>query len=117
MTSLRVSFDDNQIHVRGTLRAKIPAIAMIAYNDRENPGQQRYQVNNDYDATTWSSVVNSQQEFWIRVGDLQDGNHQLRLVCVHANGSAVTHRLHYTMTDGIPDFDRTKQDIANTTTP
>ena len=117
LTSLRVSFDDNQIHVRGTLRAKIPAVAMIAYNDRENPGQQRYQVNNDYDATTWSSVVNSQQEFWIRVGDLQDGNHQLRRGCVHANGAAGTHRLHYTMTDGIPDFDRTQRDIANTTTP
>ena len=117
LTSLQVSFHENQIHVRGTLQAEIPAVAMIAYNDRENPGQKGYQVNNDYDATTWSSVVTPQQEFWIRVGDLQDGNHQLRLVGVHANGSVVTHRLHYTMTDGIPDFDRTNQDIANITTP
>ena len=117
LTSLQVSFQKNQIQIRGTLQAKIPAVAMIAYNDRENPGQKGYQVNNDYDATTWSSVVTPQQDFWIRVGDLEDGNHQLRLVCVHANGSAVTHRLHYTMTDGIPDFDRTNRDIANIITP
>ena len=117
LQSLQVSFLKQQIHIRGTLQAAIPAVAMIAYNDRENSGQKGYQVNNDYDATTWPSVISRQHEFWIRVGDLTDGNHQIRLVCVHANGAAVTHRLHYTMTDGIPDFDRTNKDIAKIITP
>ena len=117
LRALRVSFHEDQIHIRGELQADIPSIAMIAYNDRENPGQQGYQVNNDYDATTWPSVISPQHEFWIRVGDLQDGKHQLRLVSVHANGAVTTHRLHYTSKDGVPDFDHTNKDIAKITTP
>ena len=114
---LKVSFEKKQIHVRGKIQSDIPAIAMIAYNDRGDRGQKGYQVNNDYDATTWTSVLSPKQEFWIRVGDLKDGNHQLRLVSVHANGAAITHRLHYTTKGGIPDFKRTRIEIAKITTP
>lgn len=114
---LEVSFHEGEIHVRGKLQTDIPAIAVIAYNDRENSGQKAYQVNNDYDATTWSSVVSPEQTFWLRVGDLQAGQHQLRLVSVHANGAALTHRLHYTLEAGIPDFRRTRAEIAELLSP
>ncbi|MEK6234754.1 MAG: hypothetical protein N2C14_08585 [Planctomycetales bacterium] len=112
LTELTASFHDDEIHVRGIIHADVPAIAMIAYNDGENRGQKGYQVNNDYDATTWTSVVNPQKEFWIRVGDLKDGNHQLRLLSVHANGATVVNRLHYTLKDGVPDFSRANKEIA-----
>ena len=115
LQELKVSFHENQIHIRGKIRADIPAVAMIAYNDRENRGQTGYRVNNDYDATTWTSVISPQNEFWIRVGGLRDGNHQLRLASVHANGAVLTNRLHYKTKDGLPDFTRTNKEIAKIT--
>ncbi len=110
---LNLSHTDGKIHLRGTIGSVIPAVAMIAYNDRENKGQRGYMVNKDYDATTWTSVLNPNDEFRIRIGDLRDGNHQIRLLSVHANGATVTKRLHYSMKDGVPDFTRAKKEIAD----
>ena len=110
---LSLSHKDNAIHIRGTIGSAIPAIAMIAYNDREDKGQRGYMVNKDYDATTWTSVLSPANEFRIRIGDLHGGNHQIRLLSVHANGATVTKRLHYSMNDGVPDFTRAKKEIAS----
>jgi hypothetical protein len=112
LKDVKLSFEAGEIQVRGQLSADVPAIAMLAYNDGENKGQTSYAVNNDYDATTWVSVISPQNEFFLKVGDLKDGNHQLRLVSVHANGATVTHRLHYRIKDGVPDFATAKQEIA-----
>ena len=113
LKDLKVSFREGKIHLRGMVQAKVPTLALIAYNDGENGGQKRYQVNNDYDATTWTSVVNPANEFWIRVGDLKkNGNHQLRLISVHPNGATTTHRLHYTMKEGVPDLAQTNVEIS-----
>lgn len=109
---VEVAHVDGELHLRGQLESKVPAVAMMAYNDGENRGQKRYQVNNDYDATTWTSVVNPQNEFWIRVGDLKNGNHQIRLLSVHANGATVTHRLHYSVKEGVPDLTGMKDELA-----
>ncbi|MBC8349356.1 MAG: hypothetical protein O3A82_17115 [Verrucomicrobia bacterium] len=114
---LTISHSDEKMHIRGTVQSDIPAIAMIAYNDGENKGQRGYMVNNDYDATTWTSVINPNNEFRIRVGDLRDGNHQIRLISVHANGTTVTKRLHYSMKEGMPDFKRANQEIENILSP
>jgi hypothetical protein len=108
-----LSHKDNTIQIRGAIESRIPAIAMVAYNDRENKGQRSYMVNKDYDATTWTSVLSPDNEFRVRVGDLRDGNHQIRLVSVHANGSTITKRLHYSMKDGLPDFTRANKEIEN----
>ena len=69
-------------------------------------------VSNDYDATTWVSVISPQNEFNIQIEDLRDGNHQIRLVCVHANGATVTRRMHYSVNDGFADFDMAKKEIS-----
>ena len=110
---LNVSHADGKIHIRGSIGSAIPAVAMIAYNDRENKGQRGYMVNKDYDATTWTSVLSPNGEFLIRMGDLRDGNHQIRLLSVHANGATVTKRLHYSMKNGEPDFTRALKEISN----
>lgn len=110
---LAVSHSDAKIHIHGTIDSAIPAVAMIAYNDRENKGQRGYMVNKDYDATTWTSVLSPDGEFRVRIGDLRDGNHQIRLLSVHANGATVTKRLHYSMKEGKPDFERARKEIAN----
>ncbi len=112
LRELKLSLQEGQIHVRGKFQADIPAVAMIAYNDGENRRQKGYGVNNDYDATTWTSVVSPQNEFWIRVGDVKDGNHQLRLASVHANGAVIINHLHYTTKDGVPDFEAANKEIA-----
>ena len=52
-------------------------------------------------------------EFRIAIGDLHDGNHQIRLLSVHANGATVTKRMHYSMKDGVPDFTRAKKEIVS----
>ena len=84
---------------------------MIAYNDGENKGQKRYQVNNDYDATTWTSVISPDKEFSIKIDDLKEGNHQIRLVGVHANGATHTQRIHYSVKDGKPNLEQANKDI------
>ncbi len=86
---------------------------MIAYNDRENKGQRGYMVNNNYDATSWTSVISPDKEFKINISDLRAGNHQIRLVAVHANGAVTTKRMHYSMTDGSVDLSKTKGEIKN----
>ena len=110
---LSLKYIDGVLHLRGQIRPSIPAIAMIAYNDGENKGQKKYQVNNDYDATTWTSVLSPKNEFWIKISDLKDGNHQIRLVSVHANGSTTTHRIHYSIKDGKPDLSQANKDIRS----
>ena len=110
---LDLAHADGKIHIRGTIESAIPTVAMIAYNDRENKGQRGYMVNKDYDATTWTSVVSPGNEFRIAIGDLHDGNHQIRLLSVHANGATVTKRMHYSMKDGVPDFTRAKKEIVS----
>ena len=110
---LEISRSEGSIHIRGTIGPAIPAAAMIAYNDRENKGQRGYMVNKDYDATTWTSIVSPGKEFRIEIGDLREGNHQIRLLSVHANGATVTKRLHYTIKDAAPDLTRAKKEIAS----
>ena len=85
---------------------------MIAYNDRENKGQRGYGVNQDYDATTLS-VPSPKNEFRIRIGELREGNHEIRLVSVHADGSTTTKRLHYSRAEGKSDLQKISKQIDN----
>lgn len=110
---LSLSTKNGAIQINGTIDSTIPAVAMIAYNDGENKGQRGYMVNNNYDATSWTSVLNPNNEFFLEVGDLRDGNHQIRLVSVHINGAITTKRMHYSMKDGVFDFSKAKQEIKN----
>ena len=110
---LGVRQEDKSIRVIGKIESEIPTIAMIAYNDQENKNQRGYMVSNDYDATTWVSVISPQNEFNIQVKDLRDGNHQIRLVCVHANGATTTKRLHYSLVEGVADFAKAQEEIHN----
>jgi len=110
---LKIAHFENQIRIAGKIESDIPAIAMIAYNDRENKGQRGYMVNNNYDATSWTSVISPDKEFKINISDLRAGNHQIRLVAVHANGAVTTKRMHYSMTDGSVDLSKTKVEIEN----
>jgi hypothetical protein len=110
---LKIAHFEKQIQIVGKIESGIPVIAMIAYNDRENKGQRGYMVNNNYDATSWTSVISPDKEFKINIADLRDGNHQIRLVAVHANGAVTTKRMHYSMTDGSVDLSKTKGEIEN----
>tara|TARA_X000000950_G_C13814132_1_gene618970 strand:- start:62 stop:1387 length:1326 start_codon:yes stop_codon:yes gene_type:complete len=110
---LEVAHFEKQIQIVGKIEFGIPAIAMIAYNDRENKGQRGYMVNNNYDATSWTSVISPDKEFKINIADLRPGNFQIRLVAVHANGAVTTKRMHYSITDGSVDFSKTKGEIEN----
>ena len=110
---LKVAHFKKQIRIAGKIKSDIPAIAMIAYNDRENKGQRGYMVNNNYDATSWTSVISPDKEFKINIADLRPGNHQIRLVAVHANGAVTTKRMHYSMNDETLDFTKANKEIMN----
>ena len=110
---LSISFNNGIIQINGKIETGIPAIAMIAYNDRENKGQRGYMVNNNYDATSWTSVLSPTNEFRLAVGDLRNGNHQIRLLSVHMNGATQTKRIHYSMKDGMPDLNRASKEIVS----
>ena len=111
--ALSLSFKNGIIQINGKIETGIPAIAMIAYNDRENKGQRGYMVNNNYDATSWTSVLSPTNEFRLAVGDLRNGNHQIRLLSVHINGATQTKRIHYSMKDGMPDLNRASKEIVS----
>jgi hypothetical protein len=83
---------DGKLVVRGTLASDIPAYAVIAYNDKCPKGKKGNQCNEDYDAETYTSVVNEKGEFEIEVGHLLRGTVELRLVVCHANGATTTIR-------------------------
>ena len=110
---LNATDEKDSIHIRGRIRSSIPALAMIAYNDRENKGQRGYGVNQDYDATTWVSVLSPKNEFRIRIGELREGNHEIRLVSVHTDGSTSTKRLHYSRAGGKTDLQKISKQIDN----
>ena len=110
---LSLSFNNDKIEINGTIDSAIPAIAIIAYNDRENKGQRGYMVNNNYDATSWTSVVNPNNEFRINIEDLREGKHQIRLTSIHPNGATTTKRVHYSIEDGKPNFAQAKKEIVN----
>ena len=111
--ALSLSFKNGIIQINGKIETDIPAIAMIAYNDRENKGQRGYMVNNNYDATSWTSVLSPTNEFRLVVSDLHKGNHQIRLLSVHMNGATQTKRIHYSMKDGMPDLNRASKEIVS----
>lgn len=111
--ALSLSLKNGIIQINGKIETDIPAIAMIAYNDRENKGQRGYMVNNNYDATSWTSVLSPTNEFRLVVGDLRNGNHQIRLLSVHMNGATQTKRIHYSMKDGMPDLNRASKEIVS----
>jgi hypothetical protein len=110
---LRVEHDQKKILIKGKIESSIPAIAMIAYNDKENKGQRGYMVNNNYDATSWTSVISPDNEFKIRITDLREGNHQIRLTSVHSNGATTTKRLHYSIKERKPNFSQAQKEIVN----
>ena len=110
---LTIEHDQESIVIKGKIESSIPAIAMIAYNDKENKGQRGYMVNNNYDATSWTSVISPKNEFKIRITDLRDGNHQIRLTSVHPNGATTTRRMHYSRKNGIFDFSKSQQEIKS----
>ena len=104
---------DSVIRIQGKISSEIPVIAMVAYNDKENKGQRGYMVNNNYDATSWTSVVNPNNEFRINIEDLREGKHQIRIISIHTNGATTTKRLHYFIRDGKPNFAQAKKEIIN----
>jgi hypothetical protein len=104
---------DSVIRIQGKISSEISAIAMVAYNDKENKGQRGYMVNNNYDATSWTSVVNPNNEFQINIEDLREGKHQIRIISIHTNGATTTKRLHYFIKDGKPNFAQAKKEIVN----
>ncbi len=110
---LTILHDQAKILIKGKIESAIPTIAMIAYHDRENKGQRGYMVNNNYDATSWTSVISPDNEFKIRIMDLREGNHQIRLTSVHPNGATTTKRMHYSRQDGVFDFSKARQEIEN----
>ena len=110
---LTIEHDQESILIKGKIDTIIPTLAMIAYNDKENKGQRGYMVNNNYDATSWTSVISPKNEFKIRIMDLRDGNHQIRLTSVHPNGATTTKRMHYSRKDGVFDFSKAQQEIKN----
>jgi hypothetical protein len=110
---LTIEHVQESILIKGKIESSIPAIAMIAYNDKENKGQRGYMVNNNYDATSWTSVISPKNEFKIRITDLREGNHQIRLTSVHPNGATTTRRMHYSRKDGVFDFSKAQQEIKN----
>jgi hypothetical protein len=70
-------------------------------------------VNNNYDATSWTSVVNPNNEFRINIEGLREGKHQIRLTSIHPNGATTTKRVHYSIEDGKPNFAQAKKEIGN----
>ncbi|WP_339748279.1 NPCBM/NEW2 domain-containing protein [uncultured Rubinisphaera sp.] len=96
--NLDCDYRSNRIYVTGHVRADIEPIAVIAYNDYSG-------IEDNYDATSFLSVVNDNHEFRFEIDDIRNGDFELRLFAIHANGARSELRpLHYRTNDNEPDL-------------
>ena len=101
---LSIVADGKSIHVSGTVKAKPPVYAVVAYFDPEGGG--------DYDSTTATAVPAEDGSFHLETEALRRGrNGELRLFPLHVNGSAAGQmsstkfRYPYSIAkDGTPDL-------------
>ncbi len=108
---LKIDLEDKKIILSGVLESNIKPCGIIAYNDAKGKSPN-YQVNNDYDATTWISRINEKGEFKISISDLKKDEFQIRLVAVFNNGATTTQRFHYKSTEKFkPDLTQAKKEI------
>jgi len=110
-SDLKIDLEDKKIILSGMIKSNVPVCGIIAYNDAKGKSAF-YQVNNDYDATTWISRVNAKGEFKISIADLKKDEFQIRLVAVFNNGATSTQKFHYKSTEKFnPDLSLAKKEI------
>ena len=110
-SQLNIESKHKTLVLSGVLESNIPACGIIAYNDAKGKSTN-YQVNNDYDATTWISQVNEKGAFAINISDLKKDEFQIRLVAVFNNGATSSQRFHYHSTEPLnPDLSRARKEI------
>lgn len=108
---LKISLEEGKIVLSGVLESNIKPCGIIAYNDAKG-NSTNYQVNNDYDATTWISRINEKGEFKISISDLKKDQFQIRLVAVFNNGATATQKFHYKSPDRLnPDLSTAQKEI------
>ena len=99
LTEISFGYDKEAIMVAGRVESKIPAYAVVAYNDPDG--------GSDYDAVPWTCAVKPDGTFSVTVQDLLPGSLNLRLTVCHVNGAVRVFSNPYTCSEkGVPDVER-----------
>jgi hypothetical protein len=97
LEKIQIGHQDGKITIRGTVNTDVEPYAVIAYNDPEG--------SSDYNAKTWTAFVNDNNEFLVKVDELEPGTFNLRLTVCHLNGAVSTFPMHYTAdSNSVPDI-------------
>ncbi|MDV3576330.1 hypothetical protein CMU59_18710 [Elizabethkingia anophelis] len=112
LSSLTSTFEDNKIILKGKFTADATVTNVLAYHDKKP-----YGVNYDYDSVTFLTKPNSNNEFTIEcaLNEFQgsnsdiNGEYQLRLYFLFANGSKKTETFLYSITNNIPSLTQVKK--------
>ncbi len=88
ITELTAVADQGVMTLTGRLQDGPRAIAMVAYNDRED-------VPDDYDALGWVCSTDPQGRFRLRIEDLKPGSYELRIRALSESGDSKTFTYHY----------------------
>ncbi len=80
ITEIQAAFANGMLVLSGKIKASPAVYGIAAYND---PARRE----SDYDAVGWTCPVDPQGQFQLKIGDLETGTYQLRLIACHENGA------------------------------
>jgi len=80
LTQIEAAFNDGDLVLSGKIEASPAVYGIAAYNDPARP-------ESDYDAVGWTCPVDPQGRFQLKIGELETGTYQLRLIACHENGA------------------------------
>jgi NPCBM/NEW2 domain len=96
LEDLRAEVRDHKLEISGRINSTPRPYAIVGYDDPDG--------NSDYDATTWTAPLDSEDRFTLRIGEFKPGPAELRLTVCCVNGSNTTFRYPITTNpDGTPD--------------
>ncbi len=96
LEDLHAEVHDATLEISGKIVSNPAPYAVFAYNDPDGGG--------DYDATTWTTPLDSSNHFKVRIGEFKPGAAEIRITVCHVNGSNST--FHYPISAsaaGVPD--------------
>ncbi|MEN6308560.1 MAG: NPCBM/NEW2 domain-containing protein [Anaerohalosphaeraceae bacterium] len=96
---IQAAFSDGILILSGKIEASPAVYGIAAYND---PARQEA----DYDAVGWTCPVDPQGRFQLKIGELEVGTYQLRLIACHDNGAKSSFAYDYKVDkDGRPPLE------------
>ncbi len=88
LVNLHAEQSGDGLDLIGHIDATPEPYAVIVYNDPYSGGDYFNGNFRDYDSTTWTGIIDAQNNFKVHVGEFKPGGAKLRVVVCHVNGGS-----------------------------